>query len=170
MLYNNLSAHRYFLPGFLALHLLFFHLLCSIDWSRSRKIALFVLLLLGLGTGNRWIYPHGVAVGWDATLAHRPYHALRAEMMRFIDRENIPLEAIGTAFPNINTGENLMLDGDQRSFAEKDFSKNRFVLVSNIFNDFSSAEHHYLKQEWVLLKRCESWGVWLELYRNGSIN
>lgn len=170
LLYSNLSAHRYFLPGFLAVHLLFFHLLSVADLPKSLKTALFSLLLIGHGTGNCWIYPQGVATGWDATLAHRPYHKLRAEMLRFIEQENIPIEDIGTAFPNINKGAYLLLNGDQRSFVRKDFSGNRFVLISNVFNDFSKKEHRHLQQEWILLNHLEHAGVWLELYQKRKVN
>jgi hypothetical protein len=165
LLYQNLSAHRYFLPGFLALHLLVFHFLSTSDGTLQRKIVLFLVLLLGLGTGNCWVYPQGISMDWDATLAHRPYHPLRAEMLYFIDQEKIPLEGIGTAFPNVNTGEHLLLNGDRRKMADKDFEQNSYMLISNVFNDFSKAEHSVLQREWTPLKRLENRGVWLELYQ-----
>ncbi|MBK9335499.1 MAG: hypothetical protein IPM98_02475 [Lewinellaceae bacterium] len=165
LLYHNLSAHRYFLPGFLALHLLVFYLLYAADIPGQRKKLLFLVLLIGLGTGNCWIYPRGISMDWDATLAHRPYHRLRADMLRFIEQEKIPLRGIGTAFPNVNTGEHLLLDGDARMFAEKDYQQNQYILASNVFNDFSEADYGVLHLEWALVRRLERHGVWMELYQ-----
>lgn len=165
LLYHNLSAHRYFLPAFLALHMLVYILVCRADLAPLRKKGLVLLLFLALGTGNCWIYPRGISMDWDSTLAHRPYHRLRAEMLDFIEQEKIPYSGIGTAFPNVNTGEHLFLNGDQRVFAEKDFRQNRFVLTSNVFNDFSETDYDVLEREWVLVKRMKRHGVWMELYQ-----
>lgn len=166
LLYHNLSAHRYFLPGFLALHLVVFQAVCTSAYAWRGKAVALAVLLLGLGTGNCWIYPHGISMDWDSTLAHRPYHHLRAEMLAFIDREKIPWSGIGTAFPNVNTGEHLLLNGDQRLFAEKAFDQNRYMLISNVFNDISKADRDVLQREWNLLQRREHRGVWLELYQS----
>lgn len=163
--YHNLSAHRYFLPAFLALHLLVIHLLGHSKFTSGRKKVVLMALLLGLGTGNCWIYPRGISMDWDSTLAHRPYHRLRAEMLSYIEKEKIPLSGIGTAFPNVNSGEYLLLNGDQRVFAEKDYRQNRYVLASNVFNDFSESDFAVLQQEWLLIKKMEQCGVWLELYQ-----
>ena len=126
-------------------------------------------MVLGLGTGNLWIYPQGVSMDWDATLAHLPYHRLRAEMMDYIDSQNIDYAQIGTAFPNINTGEDLLLNGDPRKCVEKDFLKNQYVLLSNIYNDFSAADYRFFEKNWTLIKRLKQSGVWINLYqKNGT--
>ena len=166
LIYNNLSAHRYFLPGFLCLHLVVFHWLALTDLKFWKKTLLISALALGLATGNCWLYPNGISMGWDATLAHLPYHKLRAHMLAYIDAHQIPFENIGTAFPNNNTGEALLLNGDDRRFAEKDWQKNDYMLVSNIFNDFSAEDIQRLEQEWVPVKRSRQGGVWLTLYKN----
>ncbi len=165
LLYQNLSAHRYFLPLFLALHLCVFYGLMHADWSSWQKKVLCLGLALSLLTGNLWIYPRGISMDWDATLAHLPYHALRSEMMTFIDRSKVPLAEIGTAFPNVNSGEHLLLDGDTRKFAEIDFEKNQYILASNVYNDFSIENLDRLKADWRLLQRLEYQGVWLALYK-----
>ncbi len=164
LLYRNLSAHRYFMPAFAALHIVFWQ-----SWLLSRqkglyKWGLLAAVLLGLGTGNLWIYPHGIAMGWDATLAHRPYHALRQEAIHFIDRQGIPLSAIGTAFPNLNRGTHLLLDNDDRSWAVFDPATNTYALISNVFNDVSPEDRSLLRRRGRLLWRAEQAGVWIELY------
>lgn len=124
-----------------------------------------MLLVAGLFSGNCWIYPRGISMDWDATLAHLPYHGLRKDMIEFIEQQNIDFQSIGTEFPNINTGENLLLNGDNRKFVEKDFSQNKYMLASNIFNDFSEEDYQTLEQRWRLVKSTKGGGVWLKLYQ-----
>ncbi len=165
LLFQNLSAHRYFLPAFLALHLVVFQRIAQIDLPFFKKNMLFAALVLFLASGNLWHYPPGIAMGWDATLAHLPYHDLRREAIAFLERENIDFQKVGTAFPNINTTENTDLDGNSRCFAEKDFQKNEYILWSNVFNDFSREEFDLLEKNWQPLLKLERSGVCVFLYR-----
>lgn len=162
--YQNLSAHRYFLPGFLALHLLLWQGLCAVPWSNACRCTFAAFVALGLASGNCWIYPHGIAMGWDATLAHRPYHALQAEASHFLEKKGIAPERVGTAFPNRNTGEHLLLNGDWRLWAAFDPHSNEYTLISNIFNDVSPEDRAHLRHHRRLWWRGERSGVWLELY------
>lgn len=164
LFYQNLSAHRYFLPGFGALHLLVWQGICTAPMADVRRWAIAAGVTLGLVSGNFWLYPHGVAMGWDATLAHRPYYALRAAAVRFLEKEGIPLERVGTAFPNRNTGEHLLLDGDNRLWAAFDPKTNECALISNVFNDVSPQDRAYLRQHRRLLWRAQKRGVWIEIY------
>lgn len=165
VIYQTLSAHRYFLSLFLIFHLFVFHTIVHSGLTEKYKTGLLILLIAGMLSGNCWIYPRGVSMDWDATLAHLPYHRLRSEMIDFIERENIPFQNIGTSFPNINTGENLLLNGDKRQFVEKDFSRNQYILVSNIFNDFSEEDFEILDREWQPAKEVSRCGVWMKLYK-----
>jgi hypothetical protein len=180
LLYQNLSAHRYFLPCFAAFHLLIF------QWFFGRpdfsgfstpenlrrpenpknpgRPFIFGTLLLLLALGNFWIYPRDTSMGWDSTLAHLPYHRLRADALEWLDRRNIDLQSVGTAFPNINTGENLLLNGDQRSMRAIDFSQNNFIFASNVFNDVSEADYAVLERDWKQVWRKKHAGVWVEIY------
>lgn len=120
---------------------------------------------MALAFGNLWIYPRGISMGWDATLAHLPYHALRTEAVVFFQKNNIDLQKVGSFFPNLNTGENLSLDGDPRHFAEKDFLRNEYVLASNIFNDLTETDYLILQRDWILLKKWKHAGVRMEIYQ-----
>ncbi|GAB4496859.1 MAG: hypothetical protein OHK0019_29320 [Saprospiraceae bacterium] len=166
LFFKNISAHRYFLPAFLALHFLVYHLWANaLPVLKFKKEWLFSALITALALGNLWIYPRGVSMGWDATLAHLPYHTLRAEAVVFFQKNNIDFQKAGSFFPNLNTGENLSLDGDSRHFAEKDFSRNEYVLASNIFNDLSETDYTILQRDWILLKKWKHAGVWIEIYQ-----
>lgn len=165
IIYKTLSAHRYFLPLFLTFHWLVFQEIVGSGLTEKYKKSLLILLLAGMLSGNCWIYPRGISMDWDSTLAHLPYHRLRSEMIDFIEKEKIPFQNVGTAFPNINTGENLLLNGDERQFAEKNFSRNEYMLASNIFNDFSEEDYKILDREWQPLKTVIRGGVWMKLYK-----
>jgi len=185
LLYANLSAHRYFLPLFVGLHLFLFQKITS-EWvhpatpprsilnSRfsilnsqfSLPALLLAALILAMASGNLWRYPRGISMDWDSTLAHLPYHALRAKAIDFLEEQKIDFQSVGSAFPNLNSGENLLLNGDARRFAEKDFAKNQYIFCSNIFNDFDTPDYQVLEQDWSLLRRWEHPnGVWIEIYQ-----
>jgi len=165
VLYHNLSAHRYFLPGFLALHLLVFQWINAVNWSQKTKEWLCIVLLAGMATGNLWVYPTGISMDWDSTLAHQPYHRLRANALTFLEKAGVDFQTVGSAFPNLNTGENLLLNGDQRRFAELDWERNTYIFASNVFNDLSAADYERLQRDWDLQFRQAHAGVWIEIYR-----
>lgn len=170
LLFVNVSAHRYALPGFLALHLLFFQSFVQFFRTRprllgARPVLPVAILVVCFALGNLWIYPRGVAMGWDATLSHLPFHRLRREATAYLEARNIDFADVGSTFPNLNSGELMMLDGDQRRFSDKDFVQNRYFMASNIFNDLSDSDFRILESEWVLEKKWQQAGVWIELYR-----
>ncbi|MBL7825211.1 MAG: hypothetical protein JNJ57_01180 [Saprospiraceae bacterium] len=165
VLLHNLSAHRYLLPLFMVFHLLTFQLLADADVTQKFKNAMAVIVFSVLASGHFWVYPQGVSNDWDCTLAHLPYHRLRAEAIGELERQKVDFQSVGTVFPSLNTGKHLMLNADTRQLAPKDFNENQWMLVSNVMNDFSKEEVHYLNQNWEL-----NWGkqvglVWMRLYK-----
>ena len=89
-----------------------------------------------------------MATGWDSTLAHLPYYSLRKEMLDLIAENHLDIATIGTAFPNYNALETVDLNNDNRYFAKKDFSQNKYIFYSNIMNDFSAEELQTLQNTW----------------------
>ncbi|MFM2268090.1 MAG: hypothetical protein RL757_1531 [Bacteroidota bacterium] len=140
LLYVGLNGHRYFLPIYISLILL------ALSILKSQKTKW--ILIFGLLTGNFWVYPQPIATGWDATLAHLPFYELRKEMMNYIDKNNLNMSDIGTVFPQLDAQENLSLNGDIRTFAAKDFKKNKYIFYSNIMNDFTAEELQTLQKDW----------------------
>ena len=89
-----------------------------------------------------------MATGWDSTLAHLPYYTLRKEMNSLIDENHLDITTIGTAFPNCNALETVDLSNDNRHFAKKDFTQNKYIFYSNVMNDFSAEELKILQNTW----------------------
>jgi hypothetical protein len=165
LLYFNLSSHRYFLVLFWLLHFLVIYWIVKLNLSDFKKKIALTLIAISLATGNLWINPIGISMDWDATLAHVPYHQARTEMLDFIALENIKHADIGTSFPNYNlTAMTDLKENGKGLFSEKDFSKNNYILWSNVFNDFSKEEYELLKNEWKLVKTVEKRGVLMQLF------
>jgi hypothetical protein len=165
LLYSGLQQHRYLLPLLLSVLLLTFTAIAQSPWSRIWKARLFALLFTGLLTGHFWVYPDHVAQSWDTTLAHLPYYRLKEQMIGYLDEQGIPLETVGTAFPEIGPQYYKDLSGRTSGFAPKDLSKQSYILYSNVMNDFSDGELEGLREAWTLQKELRSGGVKVQLYR-----
>jgi 4-amino-4-deoxy-L-arabinose transferase-like glycosyltransferase len=165
LLHKSLMAHRYFLPIVLSLTFLGTGLVLHYIKNKSRQNLVLAIMVIGLLTGNYWVYPKDVAQGWDSTLAHLPYYDLREKMIDYIEEKNIPFEQIGTAFPNIASLEILELNGDVRSFSKKDLNKNEYIFYSNVYNDFSDEELILLENHWEIEEEMWKGQVCVILYR-----
>lgn len=170
ILHKNLSCHRYLLPVYITFSLLVLsYLYIVVKSTRTRNFFTF-LLIIGLLTGNFWIYPDRIAKGWDATIAYIPYFPLREKMLEFMDKNNISPEETGTCFPNAGQIDQIDFSGNKRSFAEKDMTSNKYIFYSNIFNDFSDAELKELQEEWGKIEEFRFLPVKVILYKNPHIS
>jgi hypothetical protein len=165
LLYSGLQQHRYLLPVLLALLLLTFTVIAQSTLGKLWKTGWFALVFAGLVTGHFWVYPDPIAQSWDTTLAHLPYFQLKAKMIDYLDEEDIPLEEVGTAFPEIGPQNLKDLSGRNDGFAPRDLAAQRYILYSNVMNDFSDAEREQLEAAWSVDKKMERGGVKLILYR-----
>jgi 4-amino-4-deoxy-L-arabinose transferase-like glycosyltransferase len=164
LMYKGLHGHRYLLPAFLALTVLFHALLIHGYLALRWRYAFFSLAFAGLLTGNLWVYPDHISQGWDSTLAHLPYNQLRRQMLDYLDERQIPLEEVGTAFPEIGPLDFKELNGQQRGMKPKDLSTDRYIFYSNVMNDFSDEEIRELHDEWGLKKEFHRRGVRVSLF------
>ncbi len=169
-IYKGLLAHRYFLPFFISLHMLLCYLIFGNEKIRMpfgfHRKWLAVLIIVGLLTGNLWVYPKKISQGWDSTLAHLPWYGLVGKAQQYLTKEKIPYDIVGTAFPNIGERGLYELDGRQEGFVEKDFQRNCYILYSNIMNDFSNSEIDELEANWPVIYQKEKMGVCLIIYKN----
>jgi hypothetical protein len=166
LLHKNLLGHRYLLPIYLVFSLLVSYLIFEQIESFKLKRILFSVIVIGLLTGNLWVYPDKIAQGWDSTLAHIPYYKLRNKMIDFIRQSGTSFSEIGTEFPNATSFKYTDLTDEDTGFAEKDLIKNNFIFYSNIMNDFSDEEIDELKNNWLVEKEYKCLQVYVRLYKN----
>mgnify|MGYP000503884141 CR=1 FL=1 len=168
LIYAGLQQHRYLIPVYLSLTLLFFLIIKELPsdrWTPKLKSLFVGGVAVGLLTGNLWIYPDRISQGWDSTLAHWPFFELRSQMLAYINTSEIPLEEIGTAFPEIGAVKFKNLSEDLSGFKAKDMQTDKFILYSNIMNDYSDTELWRLREEWEVLHEIRKRGVKMILYR-----
>ncbi|MEZ5044335.1 MAG: hypothetical protein R2828_30865 [Saprospiraceae bacterium] len=166
--YAGLQQHRYLLPVCLSLSIFLYFVVVhspSHLWKMKSRQLLLLLVSFGLFSGNFWIYPDKISQGWDASLAHWPYYDLRAQMLEHIEAQAIPLDAIGTAFPEIGPLKYKDLSEETGGFKEKDFSSDQFLLYSNIMNDFTDEELEELQTQWEPIYKVRKAGVFMVLYK-----
>ena len=162
--YKSLSGHRYLLPVYLIFSLLTAYLIFNKIKSQKLKYALYTISLAGLLSGNLWIYPEKISQGWDSSLAHLPYYGLLEKMHIYLNRENIEINLIGCTFPNLAEQRYLKLNDDDHSFHPKNLETDRFVLYSNVYNDFEDYEIDILNTNFILRKEFRKRGVFIRLY------
>ncbi|MCU0473568.1 MAG: hypothetical protein MUC93_09420 [Bacteroidales bacterium] len=166
ILHRNLSGHRYLLPVYIVFTILVIQYLYNITGENFPRKFFTWLLIIGLLTGNFWVYPDRIAKGWDSTLAYLPFFPLREKMMTFMENEGIKLEDTGSSFPNTGVIDRMDLSGNMRSFAEIDLLNNNYIFYSNVFNNFSNEELDILRYQWIKIKEFRLIQVKVTLYKN----
>ncbi len=160
---TNTMGHRYFIVSFLTLALLAFYV---INKYYKRKSTIYALLFLGLLSGNLWIYPRDIAQGWDASLAHLPYHSLRTEAIDYLDRNEIALEDTASFFPNAISLDKVDLSGDERAFLTFD-GNNPYLCYSNVYN-LTDEEYEIIDNNYTIIKKFEKARVHIYIYKRNT--
>jgi len=128
---DGLVGHRYYLPIYFVGLLM---ALQFIELYSTRKNTLYILILIGFFLGSNFTYPNHIAMGWDATIAHRPYFGLRKNAIQFLNNSNIPLHSVAAGFPSLDSREYLELNGDTSRFQSYVNPNVKYILWSNVFN------------------------------------
>ncbi|MFK7774521.1 MAG: hypothetical protein AB8F94_20425 [Saprospiraceae bacterium] len=168
IIHKMLLGHRYLLPIFLIIDFIAVYFIFKYVKKREWKIGLFLVCLVGLSLGNFWVYPKKISQGWDSTLAHLPYYKLRNDMIEFIEKEKIPFEKIGSAFPNLLSIKNIDLKDTEKHFEEKNLSEQEYIFYSNVFNDFTDEEIDDLEKNWKVVKELKKQNVCVILYQKNK--
>ncbi len=164
MLHANLLAHRYLLPLVLIGHFIFIYALFCQPQQYLTKKKLFYLAFIGMFAGNFWVYPKEISQGWDSTLAHLSYFTLRTNIIDHIDQQGIALNSIGTDFPENGPIRYMDLSDRTDGFVTQDLKSQKYILYSNVMNDFSDETIHELETQWKVLKEFKQLGVCVILY------
>ena len=161
VVHAGLTGHRYLLPLIVVIYLLVGSLLGS---SIKAKV-IYVLMFISLATGHWWRYPKGVAQGWDSSLAHWPYFGIWREMQNYMQQHNIPIEKVGTAFPNLAELRYLDLSNNKTKHTSRDLDKNDYFLYSNIYNEISTKDDSLLHARYMKIYSLQENGISLILYK-----
>ena len=156
---TNTFGHRYFIISYIGFIL--FSFLILDEFYKSKRM-LFGFLFLGLLSGNFWIYPKKIAQGWDATLAHVPYHSLRLKAIDYLNDEQIELKEVASFFPNCTSLDLIDFSGDQRSFAKFN-GKNKYVFFATVYNP-SDEELKRIDNNYTLLKQFNNFNIAITIY------
>lgn len=162
---TNTIGHRYFISSYLVI--IFIAFLLIIQFYKHKKI-IYSLLLLGLVTGNLWIYPREIAQGWDASLAHIPYYKLREDALHYLDKNDIRIEETATFFPNSTSIDDIDLSGDYRVF-EKYTATNKYVMYSNVYN-LDNEAYKNLDTNYTIIKKFEKFRIHIYIYKLNDLS
>jgi hypothetical protein len=171
--FSNPIGHRYFLVCYLVWMILAVAIAESGMWKWFYKLGL-LFVMAGLATGNLWIYPKGVAQGWDASLAHIPMFSLaKSERVSFQFNGIDPSEVCST-FPFLaNPYYTYVEDSLQPWFKDKDDSTAmpcKYLFYSNVAPGFSDEEiaeleaFHDRNGGYRMFQGASMWGIELILY------
>lgn len=159
LLATNTFGHRYFIVSFNILTILTFSILT--DYFSNRKL-LYSLLLIGLITGNFWIYPKRISQGWDASLAHIPYHNLRKDAINYLDNKNINISKVASFFPNKTTIDDIDFSKNRKAFTTFT-GNNKYVLYSTVYN-LSDEQYNLLEKNYSVLKQFNKFNINITIY------
>ena len=162
--FRSLSAHRYLLPVFISLSMLLWAMLSAAPLKQGVRSLILVALIVGLACGNFWRYPEHISTGWDSTLSHWPYYEVRGGAIKYLENRQIPLQRVGTAFPEIGPLKYRDLSGRNEGFKAKNLASDAYILWSNVMNDFTDAERSELQSNWQALMTWKKGAVKVVLY------
>lgn len=165
LLFQGVNAHRYLMPFFLALTLFCFSILQNSQLLPLSKRRLLIFAIIGLASGNLWLYPHHVAQGWDSTPRHWPHFTMRQEVIDYLDKQQISLQDVGTSFPEIGPLHWRDLSERQDGFSPLNFQQNEYVYYSSVMNDFSDEEREVLFNTWQKVLVLKKTGIQAILFK-----
>jgi len=163
---KNLLCHRYLLPVYLSFSLLCASILFSLQTGKILRTVLISFWLVSVITGNLWVYPEKIAVGWDATLAHLPYYKVRKQALEYLESQNIDYSNVQSFFPNISSIDDFELNNDHRQFIDFNNSCD-YVIYSNVFN-VSDKDYDLVKNQYSVIKHFKRGLVYIDICKKNS--
>lgn len=167
--------HRYFLPTYLLVSILFVAMWFKLD-NKKIRVGIFILVIGGLLSGHFWQYPDRFPNGSDASLSFLPYFELEEKMRDYIGGENIDFGEVGAEFPAVNARKFTHLEAANLPvFSDKDTRSQLvnfpYVLESNLMNNFDIKDLNKLRAadgDWSLEKEFCKGQVYLRLYKRNQ--
>ncbi len=122
------------------------------------------LLCIGLLSGHLWVYPSHISQGWDASLAHLHYYDLREKMLADMDSLHIPIPEVACVYPNNSEQRYMNLSNDTTKHSAFDHTLSKYVLYSNVYNDYTDEDVKVLTEEFKIISHHQKMGVFMTLY------
>jgi hypothetical protein len=166
LFYKVLASHRYLIPVYTLAICLSMYLVFHSNLKQKTIRIIYAVVFIGILSGYFWIYPDNIAKGWDATVAHLPFHSLKMKMVEYMEENNIEFDEVGSGIPNTYELKYTNLVKDERKFHQRNFSKDKYIFYTNIINDFSDEELYVLKNKWIPVKEYKYLQVKVILYKN----
>ncbi len=164
--FRNPFGHRYLLPVIIPVAI--FTTFWIIKFYKRRWLIFFLMSGMLL-SGWFWVYPDKIAQGWDATPAHWPYYGIRSEMMKYIESEKIPVESIGSFFPNTASFRLTDLSENNVAFKDGENLSNKYILFSNVYNQKDEViDKLYQSGNWIPVKNICRRNVYMILFKRIS--
>lgn len=167
---SNPPGHRYFLLGYALLVIVAINGTGRGVVERRWMWLWRPLVALALVTGHLWIYPRGVAQGWDASLAHLPGFGLQDEVDSYLTAKGVAPSEVCADFPWLHAPEDTRLvparaGGWWRNYLEEKDCP--WVVASNLNNGFTDADWAAFDagKDWRLDKEFRSGRIWMRVYQ-----
>ncbi len=161
--YKYLTGHRYYMPIYF-LMILFVAASLPNLWSVLKKRILYVVILCSFFLGHFLIYPQGIAMGWDSTLAYMPYQSLRKKAIADLNTLGLNPNDVGSYFPNVSGFDVTDLSNSSKpGFAKDNPLSKEFILISNVMNEIPDSLYEEIKQSWKIQKEWRSGSIYLIL-------
>lgn len=158
---KSLLNPRYLIPTYLIFSILTVHLLFTYPIEKYVKLICIIIIVSCFFIGGINIYKKSYNQTWDSTLAHLPYFKIRKEGINYLKSNNIPLEQVGTFFPNIASLEIIDLDNDSQQF-EKFNGTNNYLFTSNVYYEYDNKKDI---PNYKSIKKIERLGIVIEIYK-----
>lgn len=167
LIYSGLNAHRYVWPLMLVINFMAVKTMTDhMDYKRLLRTSL-VFVLINV-SAHLWVYPDKISQGWDVTLAHVPYHGQVKECLDYAQKIGIDRDDIGTAFPATNSEYHIWLGKDNIPLKTKNMDADKYILYSNVMNDFTDEELDKLKSDFKQIYYTERNRIKVTLYKKSE--
>lgn len=162
----SLTAHRYYLPVIVLMLISIVLLVANSPYfSNGRKQLIYSCIIASQLIGHCILYPPFVSQGWDSSLRYLPALDLFEQVDNYIIDSQIDCSDIGTLFPLRGNVDYRNLQENGCVYSTLDLSENKYVVYSNVMNDFTEKDLQYLRANWKESMRWSSLGIECILFK-----
>ncbi|MEI7594307.1 MAG: hypothetical protein WCK02_01065 [Bacteroidota bacterium] len=165
--FSNPIGHRYFM---ILTVIMIIALLISIEKLYfNRQVAILGIIVCFLISGNFWLYHVKYGNGWDGSLKVLSYFETKDKLDLWLKEKKIEKKNIISGFPLLanNMKTNLSENTDEFADRRTDTIENyKYVVYSNVCNEFTQQELNSIKQNWKLIKSFQNGQVEISVYQN----